>query len=135
MEKQSAQALSERARVAENIAKSVLSADSSVLSLMVLDNGDGGILAVARSPSLPSERHADPAMVQKFAIAAIVVWGAAEHAAKLMGRREFIVGAFREQLVLLVELGEYNMLLAIRLSRSSNAEHVFAKIAGLLGLR
>lgn len=64
----------------------------------------------------------------------MVVWGAAEGAAKLMGKREFIVGAFKEQLVLLVDLPEYEMLLAIRLARSSNAEHVFVRIAGLLGI-
>jgi len=126
---------SKRASVAEKIAQEVVRADPTVLSLLVLDNRDSSrVLAVARSPALPPESRASPELVQRFAIAAMVVWGAAENAAKLMGRREFIVGAFKEQLVLLVGLPEYEMLLAVRLARSSNAEHVFDKIAALLGI-
>jgi hypothetical protein len=126
----------EKTRVAERVAERVLEADPAVLSLMVLDVNDGGrVLAVARSPSLPSHERADPGTVQRFAIAAVVVWGAARQAAQLMGKREFIVGAFREQMVLLADLGEYEMLLAIRLGRSSNAEHVYTKVASSLGLR
>jgi len=34
----------------------------------------------------------------------------------------------------LIDVREYEMLLAIRLNRSSNAEHLFAKIASLLGM-
>ena len=125
----------ERARMAEKVAAEVVKADAAIMSLMVLDVGDGGkVLAVARSPTMAPHEHATPAMVQKFAIAAVVVWGAARQAAELMGRREFIVGAFSEQLVLLADLKEFDMLLAIRLNRSSNAEHVYSKVASLLGL-
>lgn len=120
---------------AEKIARDIVNADPTILSLMVLDHLDGRrVLAVARSANLPPESHASPALVQKLAIAAVVVWGAAEGAAQLMGKREFIIGAFKEQMVLLIDLREYDMLLAIRLNRSSNAEHLFVKIAGLLGL-
>lgn len=128
--------VADKAQVAQKIANEVVSADASILSLLVLDIKDGvKVLALARSPNLPQSEHATPEMVEKFAVAAVVVWGASRQAAELMGRREFIVGAFREQLVLLVDLMEYEMLLAVRLSRSSNAEHVHTKIASLLGLR
>jgi hypothetical protein len=125
---------SKRASIAEKVAQEVVKADPTVLSLLVLDHQDSHVLAVARSPALPPESRASPELVHRFAIAAMVVWGAAEGAAKLMGRRQFIVGAFKEQLVLLVGLPEYEMLLAVRLARSSNAEHVFVKIAALLGI-
>jgi hypothetical protein len=126
---------SKRLAIAEKIARDVVNADPTILSLIVLDQLDGSrVLTVARSSNLPPEKHASPEIVQRLAIAAVVVWGAAEGAAKLMGRREFIVGAFKEQMVLLIELSERGMLLAIRLNRSSNAEHLFAKIAGLLGV-
>jgi len=126
---------SRRVSIAEKIAGDVAKVDPKILSLLVLDRRESSrVLAVARSPSLPPESHASPELVQRFGIAAMVVWGAAEGAAKLMGKREFIVGAFKEQLVLLVDLPEYEMLLAVRLARSSNAEHVFVKIAALLGI-
>jgi len=126
---------SRRASIAEKLAGDVVRADPTILSMLVLDHRESSrVLAVARSPSLPPESHASPELVQRFGIAAMVVWGAAEGAAKLMGKREFIVGAFRDQLVLLVDLPEYEMLLAIRLARSSNAEHVFSRIAALLGI-
>jgi len=121
--------------VAGRIAQDVVSCDSAILSLLVLDLEDGSeVLAVARSARLPREEYATPLLVRKFGIAAAVVWGAAESAAQLLGRREFIIGAFREQLVLMIGLREYDMLLAVRLSRSSNAEHIYAKIASLLGI-
>ncbi len=126
---------SRRVSIAEKIAGDVVKVDPTILSLLVLDRRESSrVLAVARSPSLPPESHASPELVQRFGIAAMVVWGAAEGAAELMGKREFIVGAFKEQLVLLVDLPEYEMLLAVRLARSSNAEHVFVKIAALLGI-
>jgi hypothetical protein len=125
-----------RVRVAEKIGQDVVGCDPTIYGLLVLDRREGNsVLAVARSPSLPPEARASPELVERFAIAAVVVWGAAENATQLMGRREFIVGAFRQQLVLLVELQEYEMLLAMRLDRSSNAEHVYAKLARLLGIR
>lgn len=121
--------------MAGRIAQDVVNCDSAILSLLVLDLKDGSqVLAVARSARLPREEHASPLLVRKFGIAAAVVWGAAENAALLLGRREFIIGAFKEQMVLLVSLREYDMLLAIRLSRSSNAEHIYGKIASLLGI-
>ncbi len=124
-----------RAAVADKIARDVIRADPAILSMLVLDHhGISRVLAVARSPHLPPESHASPELVEKFGIAAMVVWGAADGASRLMGRREFIIGAFKEQMVLLVDLREYEMLLAIRLNRSANAEHVHAKIASLLGL-
>ena len=126
---------SKRAAVAEKIARDVVDSDPAILGMLVLDlHEKGRVLAVARSASLPPERQVSPALVERFAIAANVVWGAAETAAQVLGRREFIVGAFKEQLVLLVELREYEMLLGFRLSRSSNAEHIFAGVASLLGI-
>ena len=127
--------LQKRAATAEKMAQSVVNCDPSILSMLVLDQRDGyEILAVARSESLPPEKHVSLELVKRFGIAAAVVWGAAETAAQLMGRREFIIGAFKDQIVLLVGLREYQMLLAIRLNRSSNAEHIYSKVAGLLGL-
>jgi hypothetical protein len=124
-----------KAAIAEKIAHGVVNSDPSILSMIVLDQKEGNqILAVARSAGLPPEKHASAELVKKFAIAATVVWGAAEIAAQLMGRREFIIGAFKDQLVLLISLQEYQMLLGIRLTRSSNAEHIHAKIAALLGI-
>jgi hypothetical protein len=124
-----------RGSVAEKVARDIVGCDASILSLMVLDEANGShVLAVARSQVLPPEEYADADLVKRFAIAAMVVWGAAEQAARLMGGREFIVGAFENQLVLLVHLREYRMLAAMRLSGSSNAEHVYAKVARLLGL-
>ena len=126
---------SKRTTVANKIARDVVGADPAILSMIVLDHrGSSRVIAVARSANLPPESRASPALVERFGIAAMVVWGAAEGASQLMGRREFIIGAFKEQLVLLVDLREYEMLLAMRLNRSANAEHVYAKIASLLGL-
>lgn len=126
--------VSKKASVAQRVAGDVVKCDPTILSLLVMDDADASqILAVARSRSLPREEYAGPEMVKKFAVAAMVVWGAAEQASRLMGARQFMIGAFENQLVLLVNLREYRMLLAIRLNRSSNAEHVYEKISRLLG--
>ena len=101
----------EKASIARRVAKDVVASDQAIMSMLILDLEDKGqVLAVARSSNLPLEEYASPDLVHRFAIAAMVVWGAAESASQLMGRREFIVGAFEKQMVLLVGWREYGML-------------------------
>ncbi|HUI00744.1 MAG TPA: hypothetical protein VLX56_03850 [Nitrososphaerales archaeon] len=125
----------ERASVARRIARDVVRCDPAILGLLIMDKDDGSkILAVERSPSLPDEERATEEQVKRFGIAAMVVWGAADNASQLMGRKEFVVGAFKQQMVLIAGLQEYGLLLAARLTRSANAEHVYSKVASFLGM-
>jgi hypothetical protein len=123
-----------QAALAGRLAKDVVDCDTSILSLIVVD-ALGRVLHVSRSARLPESEHVDPGLVQMFGTIAKTIMGAANNATPVMGRTEAIVGVFKKQKVLLINLQEYNLLLALRLSRSANAEYVCDKIGDLLAAR
>lgn len=118
--------------LAAKLAKDVIDCDPSILSLIVLDKF-GKVLAVERSLRLDQADYLSDDLVPKFGVVAKLIVGAAANATELMGRMEFLIGAFKNQKVLLINLHEYEMTLGIRIARSSNAEYLNNKIAGLLG--
>jgi len=120
-----------QAALAQRIAKDVVDCDPSILSLIVVDSL-GRVLYVSRSARLSESEHVDLGMVQTFGIIAKTIVGAANNAAPVMGATEAVVGVFKKQKVLLINLQEYNLLLALRLTRSANAEYVCDKIGDLL---
>jgi hypothetical protein len=126
----------DRAQVAlaERLAKDLVDCDPSILSLLVVD-ALGRVLHVSRSARLPDSEHVNPGLVRVFGTIAKTILGAADNAAQVMGGTEAVVGIFKKQKVLLINLPEYDMLLAIRLSRSANAEYVCDKIGDLLATR
>jgi len=117
--------------LAERLAKDVVDCDPSILSLIVVDTL-GRVLHVARSSRLSDSERVDPELVRTFGIIAKTIVGAANNASQVMGATEAVIGVFKKQKVLLVNLQEYNLLLALRLSRSANAEYVCDKIGDLL---
>lgn len=123
-----------QASIARRLAEEVVNCDSSILSLIVVDSL-GRVLHIARSERLLSEERVDPETVRMFGTIAKAIVGAANNAAPVMGATESIVGVFKRQKVLLVNLQEYNMLLALRLARSANAEYVCDKIEDMLAAR
>lgn len=108
--------------------------DPSILSLIVVDPL-GRVLQVSRSARLPDSEQVNAELVRLFGSLARVIAGAASSAAQVMGGTEAVVGVFKKQKVLLINLQEYNLLLALRLSRSANAEYVCDKIRDLLATR
>lgn len=120
--------------VARRIAKDLVDCDPSILSLIVVDSL-GRVLHVSRSARLPDSEQVNPELVRVFGTLAKVIVGAANSAAQVMGGTEAIVGIFKKQKVLLINLQEYNLLLALRLSRSANAEYVCDKVGELLAAR
>ena len=86
-----------------------------------------------RSSRLPGEEHVDDDVIPKLGVVAKLIIGAAENAVEYMGRMQFLIGGFKRQTVLLINLQEYNMVLAIRLVRSSSSEYIYNKIASMLG--
>jgi hypothetical protein len=120
--------------LAERLAKDLVDCDPSILSLLVVD-ALGRVLHVSRSARLPDSEHVNPGLVRVFGTIAKTILGAADNAAQVMGGTEAVVGIFKRQKVLLVNLPEYDMLLAIRLTRSANAEYVCDKIGDLLATR
>jgi hypothetical protein len=119
--------------LAEKIARDAVRSDPSILSTLVLDD-KGSPLAVVRSSNLPAEDYLSERVLEKFGMVVTVFWAAAEGPEQAIGRREFIIGAYREQMILITSLNEYKMLLALRLNRSASVEHVYMKLANLLGL-
>jgi hypothetical protein len=95
----------------------------------------GRVLHVSRSARLSGSEHADSELVKVLGTLAKMTIGAASRAAQVMGGTEAVIGVFKNQKVLLVNLQEYNLLLALRLSRSANAEYVSEKIRDLLATR
>src|SRR5208283_1539253 len=118
--------------LAKRLAKQVLDCDPSVLSMLVLDK-QGKVLAVERSSRLPEEEKVDEEVIPKLGVVAKLIIGAANNAVEYMGRMQYLIGGFKHQTVLLINLQEYNMVLALRLARSASAEYVYNKIANMLG--
>ena len=117
--------------MADRVLKQVVDCDPSVLSLIVLD-GDGRVLSTGRSSRLQKEEYADQATAEKLGAIASVIMGSASNAKELLGGIEFLIGAFKKQKVLLVNLQQYSLLLALRMTRSANAEYVYRKISDIL---
>ncbi|MDA4117785.1 MAG: hypothetical protein OK455_05520 [Thaumarchaeota archaeon] len=118
--------------LAERIAKDVVECDPSILSLIVLDSL-GRVLAVGRSSRLAESEQVSRELIPMFGTIVKVILGAANNAAQAMGGTEHIIGVFKRQKVLLINLPEYNLSLGLRLARSANAEYVYNKIKEILG--
>jgi hypothetical protein len=123
-----------QAALAQRVGKDLVDCDPSILSLIVVDEL-GRVLHVSRSARLAPSEHVEPELVRVFGTIAKTIVGAANNAAQVMGGTEAVVGIFKKQKVLLINLQEYNLLLALRLSRSANAEYVCDKIGDLLAAR
>jgi len=119
--------------LATRLANDIIDCDPSIPSLLILDNF-GKILSVKRSSRLDKAAHASPELVEKFGTIVMLILGATRNAVELMGGLEFIIGAFKNQKVLLINLQEYDLSLALRLSRSANAGYVYNKIAEMLAI-
>jgi hypothetical protein len=120
--------------LAQRIAKDLVDCDPSILSLIVVDEV-GRVLQVSRSARLAESERVDPELVRVFGTVAKMIVGAADKAAMMMGKTEAIVGVFKNQKVLLIDLQEYRLLLALRLTRSANAEYVCERIGDLLATK
>jgi hypothetical protein len=117
-----------RKATASMIAKQAVSLDHSILSLLVLDSR-GEILAVERSNRLPESHQIGKDVTLKLGIIAKVIWGAANSAtAPLLGPMDFMIGGFNDERILFINLQGQDMLLALRMTRSSNSEDVCNKI-------
>lgn len=117
--------------IARRLADEVIDCDPAIMSLIVVDQL-GRVLYVGKSARLKEEDYLEPKLVQVLGTLAILIVGAADKAASAMGRTEAVVGVFKNQKILIVNLQEYKMTLALRLSRSANAEYVCDKIGDLL---
>lgn len=124
----------DKAALAERLARDLVDCDSSILSFIFVDDY-GRVVHVARSARLDKMDYVSPELLPIFGAVAKTIIGAANNAAQVMGRTEAIVGIFKNQKILLVNLQEYGLVLALRLARSANAEYVSDKIADLLAAR
>jgi hypothetical protein len=115
----------------DSILRAMVECDPSVLSVFVLGR-EGGISSVARSSQLPKEAQADQRTLQHLGTLGTVILGAAAKAEEIFGNTEFILGAFNNGKILLVKLPRYEAALALRLTRSANAEYVYGKISEIL---
>ena len=129
---QDAKVTGEKGIRARHLAKQVLDCDPAILSLIVLDR-QGQVLAVERSERLSQEEKVDDDVIPKLGVVAKLIIGAANNAVEYMGRMQYLIGGFKHQTVLLINLQEFNMVLGIRLARSSSAEYIYNKIAAMLG--
>jgi hypothetical protein len=117
----------ERRAYASKIAKEVVSLDPPILSLLVLDSR-GQVLAVERSNRLPESDRMGDDITPKLGIVAEVIWGAATNATALLGRMEFMIGGFKNERIVFIDLQSQDMFLAVRLTLVSNAVDVCDKI-------
>jgi len=117
--------------LAETIAKEVLECDSSILSLLVV-NSRGEVLAVGRSERLAKSDYLDESILPKLGVVAKLITGAADQESALLGRMEFLIGAFKNQKIVLIDVPKHDLSLALRMSRSSIAEYVCNKIGVIL---
>ena len=123
-----------KAATAERLARDLVDCDTSILSLIFVDEL-GRVVHVARSARLDTMDYVNPELLPTFGAIAKTIISAANNASQVMGRTESIVGIFKNQKILLVNLQEYGMVLALRLTRSANAEYVCDTINDLLAAR
>lgn len=123
-----------KAATAGRLSRDLVDCDPSILSLIFVDEF-GRLVHVARSARLDKVEYVSPELLPMFGALAKTIIAAASNAAQVMGRTEAVVGIFKNQKVLLVNLQEYGLVLAVRLSRSANAEYVCDKIGDLLAAR
>lgn len=117
----------QRKALAERIAGAIIDCDPSILSLLVVSQ-DGGVLAVGRSKRLDKGDYLEDGLVPKLGVLAKVIIGAADNEAGLFGDMEFLIGAFKKQKIVFIDLPEKRLTLALRMSRSVIAEYVCNKI-------
>ncbi len=117
--------------LAGKIAEVIIDCDTSVLSLLVVSR-EGKVLAIGRSKRLARADYLDDNLMPKLGVLAKVIMGAADNEADLMGDMEFLIGAFKNQKIVLIDLPEKGLALALRVSRSAIAEYVCNKIAKIV---
>lgn len=117
--------------LAERLSRTVIDCDPAILSLMVVDSF-GRVLHVARSSRLPANENASQEQVKVFGTIAKMIIGAANQANPIAGATEAVIGLFKNQKILLVNLQEYNVVMGLRLARSASSEYVCEKIRDLL---
>jgi hypothetical protein len=117
--------------LAQKMSKHLIDCDPAILSFIVVDEL-GRVLHVARSTRLPIGEEVGAEQVKAFGTIAKIIIGSANQAAPMMGATELVIGVFKNQKVLLINLPEYGMLLGIRLARSASGEYVAERIRGLL---
>ena len=117
----------EQKAVAARIASAIIDCDPSILSLLVVSQG-GEVLAVGRSKRLAKGDYLEDALVPKLGVLAKVIIGAADNEAGLFGDMEFLIGAFRKQKIVFIDLPERKLTLALRMSRSVIVEYVCNKM-------
>jgi hypothetical protein len=115
----------------DTVLRAMVECDPSVLSVYVLRR-EGGISSVVRSSRLPKEAQADEQTLQHLGTIGTVILGAATKAEGIFGGTEFILGAFKNGKILLVKLPTHDTALAVRLTQSASAEHVYEKITEIL---
>jgi len=117
--------------LAQRLSNTVIDCAPAIRSLMVVDSF-GRVLHVARSSRLPAGENASPEQVKVFGTIAKMIVGAANQANPIAGATEAVIGVFKNQKILLVNLQEYGVVMALRISRSASSEYVGEKIRGLL---
>jgi len=117
--------------IADRLARVVIDCDPAILSLLVVDSF-GRVLKVARSSRLPAGEEASAEQVKAFGTVAKMIVGAANQASPLAGATEVVIGIFKHEKILLMNIQEYNVVMGLRLSRSASAEYVGERIRGLL---
>jgi hypothetical protein len=117
--------------MAQRIAKDVVDCDSGILSLIIVDEM-GRVLHVARSGRLPISEQVSAQSLPVFGAIAKMLVGAANNASPFMGTTEAVIGVFKNQKVLVLNLQQYNVTLGLRLSRSASAEYISEKVRDLL---
>jgi hypothetical protein len=122
----------ERKAAASIIAKEVVSLDPSILSLLLLDSR-GQVLAVERSNRLPQSGYLGEDITSKLGIVAKVIWGTATNATAFLGQMDFMIGGFKNERIVFIDLQGQDMLLAFRMTNSSNAVDVCNKILKTFG--
>ena len=89
--------------LAERLSKDLVDCDPAILSLIVVDSL-GRVLHVGRSARLPESEQVSPELVRVFGTVSKLIVGAANNAAQVMGGTEAIVGIFKKQKALLINL-------------------------------
>jgi hypothetical protein len=113
------------------VVEQVAGCDPSVRGVVVLDEL-GQILAGWSAMPATTTDQLSTAMVSKMGIVAKIVMGAVGKETGVWGGLDFMVAAFQNDKLLLIDMHDQNRTLVLGIPRSTMADSVYEKVAKIL---
>jgi|GEM_PF-819983 len=116
---------------AASLAEKLLATDPTILRVLVLDK-QGQEIAHVYSEAYPEKARLGTEAEKKFGNIDTLTLQMFEQAEKKYGTMNFILLAFRDAKVILIQNKKHGFYLALRILRSANAEYLCSKLEPII---